>query len=90
MSERDIDHIELKLDSNGKGTLSVNGHPLKTVLGVEVRSDAGRYTEVSIRLIASVDADLLAHINHYNTVIYASDGQAIGAWALARAMESMK
>lgn len=65
-----VDHVQFRLDEVGKGELSINGHPLTSVLGVKVDSGAARLTVVTIDLVATVEADVLVATNQHNITIY--------------------
>lgn len=55
----EFDHVEIRLDQWGKGSVIVNGNPLQSSLGVTVEANGGEITVVTIRLLASVDVDVL-------------------------------
>lgn len=55
----DHDHVVLKFDEWGKGSVVVNGYELKSTLGVTMEANGGETTIVTIRMLASVEADLL-------------------------------
>lgn len=55
----EFDHVEIKLDEWGKGSVIVNGHPLKSSLGVTLEANGGETTIVTIRLLAAADVDVL-------------------------------
>lgn len=54
------DRVVVKLDEFGKGTVSVNGHLLKSSMGVSLEAVGGEITIVTIKLLASADFDVLA------------------------------
>jgi hypothetical protein len=55
----EFDHVQVKLDEFGKGSVIVNGQPLKSSMGVSLEAEAGQPTIVTIRLLASVDYEVL-------------------------------
>ena len=55
-----FDHVVIQLDEWGKGVVSINGHPLLSSQSVSIEAFAGMPTTVHIRLIASVEAVVLA------------------------------
>lgn len=66
---RHYDHVVCKFDESGKGSVSINGHELKSSVSVSFKAQGGGITLVDICLAASIEADALAEVNYVDEPI---------------------
>lgn len=66
---RHYDHVVLKFDEFGKGSVSINGNELKSSVSVSFKAQGGGITLVNICLAASVEADVLAKVDYVDEPI---------------------
>jgi hypothetical protein len=59
-----VDHVIIKIDEIGKGSVAINGHELHSTAGVTLEANAGELTIMTIRVIAVVEIE--AEIRHAN------------------------
>ena len=66
---RHYDHVVCKFDESGKGSVSINGHELKSSVSVSFKAQGGGATLVDICLYASIEADALAKVEYVDEPI---------------------
>lgn len=91
MSSSELHSFKLKLDpyNAAKSEVIMDGVPLKGVTGVAVRAGVNGYTNVSIELIASCEAELLAHVDSSFDITNPAE-ERIVAKAVEDAFEAMR
>lgn len=56
--EPKFDHIKIRLDDYSKGTIEINGHEVKSTVGMSMTARAGLPPIVSIHFLADVEIEV--------------------------------